>query len=122
MCEPGSTCSGTAGTQGTCVALGDEGESCDSSLLLGCLRLDNFCDPAEGICKKRLDVGATCTERADCTTFLCDECAFYAYCSGGACKMRPSVGEACTDASGCFFNATCKDGKCESLESEPVCP
>jgi hypothetical protein len=94
----------TAGT-GVCSALPAEGEACDPDYPV-CARADNWCDPADGTCRRLVAVGETCDEVAD-------NCVPYAWCSpDGVCVARPGEGDPCEDWPPCMGDLECLDDTC----------
>jgi len=117
-CGDGLVCDGYP--EGTCKRPAEQGATCDPALGYGfysCIRLDNWCDPADTTCKPRPGVGEDCSVEVD-------NCADYAYCgSDGKCVMRPGLDEACggTQEIACLGDLDCLDQVCVAPEPEPVC-
>lgn len=119
-CVTGAVCDLDFQTNmGTCVVLPDEGETCDPELFFGiitCLRTDNWCDPADMVCKDKLAVGATCDVEIG-------GCVDYAYCDAGTCAALPGEGGACDVELGpeCLGDLDCVNQVCTVPEAEPIC-
>ena len=96
-CDPAlSCCSGR---------LPAEGEACDPAYP-ACARADNWCDPADGVCRRLAAAGDACEEVAD-------NCVAYAWCSPeGRCVARPGEGEPCEDWPPCLGDLECLDDTC----------
>lgn len=116
-CVDGAVCDldFLGGGGGNCIALAEQGDSCDPSTNLGiaCIRTDSFCDPSDSICKLRRDVGETCS-RSDAN------CRRYATYRGDVCVQRPSAGESCVALFGeprCLGRLQCIDGTCQRLKN-----
>jgi hypothetical protein len=93
-----------AGT-GVCSGLPDEGEPCDPDYPV-CARADNWCDPADNMCRRLALVGDSCDE-------VSDNCVAYAWCSpDGMCVARPGEGDPCEDWPPCMGDLECVDDTC----------
>jgi hypothetical protein len=119
-CVTGAVCDFDFQTNtGTCVQLPAEGDTCDPELFFGiitCMRTDNWCDPADMVCKKKLAVGADCDVEIG-------GCADYAYCNAGTCTALPGNGGTCDIELGpdCLGDLDCVDQVCTAPEAEPIC-
>lgn len=114
-CVDGALCDFNFTTQsGNCIALAEQGDSCDPSTNLGiaCVRTDNFCDPADSVCRVRLDVGETCSPNDD-------NCRSFAICQTDSCVQRPAAGEDCVVGGevDCLGSLECVAGTCQ-LETD----
>jgi hypothetical protein len=70
-----------------------EGERCVPREAFSCARSDDWCDPEEGICKRRIPLDAPCGP-------VEASCVRYAVCNGGTCSLPPTEGEPCVPLSG----------------------
>tara|TARA_R110002096_G_scaffold436085_1_gene667102 strand:+ start:20008 stop:20985 length:978 start_codon:yes stop_codon:yes gene_type:complete len=122
-CVSGYICDlGPDFTPGTCVEMPDTGDTCDPEFggpfvggQLSCLRITDYCDPADTKCKTKLSPGSACGEGL--------LCADYAECVDDACVARPRLGEACEVDSEltCLGDLDCASGTCVAEPSDPVC-
>lgn len=120
-CVQGAVCSAMASGQARCIALVDEGESCDPTVGFpsgGCSDITTWCNPASSICEQRPSSGQPCTVDP------IDNCLLYARCAAGTCAVRPSVGDACVPATppSCLLNLDCVEGVCTVPPAVNPCP
>lgn len=114
-CEAGLFCAGYdfGATPGTCAPPPDRGESCAETFGI-CDRADDYCDPADMICKARKQPGEACTVDSD-------ECVEYAVCFNNTCTALPGAGESCADVEECLGDLDCSGGTCAPPPDEPGC-
>ncbi len=118
-CEEGLYCDGIF-EDSTCYRPADPGETCDPERGYGiaaCMRMDNWCDPADNTCKARPDVGEDCDPQLY-------NCVAYAYCdeSTNKCVATPGPGDACTtDGVDCLGDLECVNQVCVAPDPEVIC-
>ena len=112
-CAQGLWCAGfDFETPGTCSAPPDRGESCEGFGL--CDRADDYCDPADQICKAVKGPGETCMVDSN-------ECAQYTTCLDGTCTAYPGDGGDCSVIQECLGDLDCSSGTCVAPADEPGC-
>jgi hypothetical protein len=108
-CQGDAVCD-SFGQPGTCFMPGPEEGACGDTpiLQIACMRTDNYCDPADSVCKPLIAVGSGCNLELD-------NCVDYAYCAENSmCMASPGVGEDCVvdGQPSCLGGLECVSGKC----------
>lgn len=107
------------GGMGVCAAAPAEGESCPKDGSTRCARDDDWCDPVDSTCKRRLPLDAPCVP----STSAEGPCRSNTVCNGGKCSLPPAEGEPCFDGPGLFTHCrgglSCMNGVCE-VYSDPT--
>ncbi len=101
QCRSPGHCEIASGSAGTCIGPPAEGASCSNAL--GCLSMDDYCEPVTLVCAKRKPVGAACNDTGD-------ECQQAASCRNGVCWLAPTLGKPCDTS--CFGSLVCAQGTC----------
>lgn len=101
VCEPGAACRLGPSLCGTCVAVVDDGMSCDANAVC---RQDSEC--TAGTCVARPDVAGSCDDQHHCRLGMS--------CTQGSCHGPTSVavGDVCDQVHRCPYRSSCISGRC----------
>ena len=103
--DDGVTCSGSSSSGYTCAALGQVGDSCQSTGSNGCVPTA-YCDFSSEKCLARIATGQACTSQNTCVAG--DYCDIN---GSGSCAAQLGSGAACTSSEQCQ-SSDCTNGKC----------